>query len=67
MQGILFWFHFTEVKNEEFESIQNNNNNNSIVENVAESWLGISEKSKYKWLTNTWKIFNFISNQEYVN
>ena len=67
MQSILFGFHFIEVKDEEFESIQNNNNNNSIVKNVPKSWLGISEKSKYKWSTNTWKIFNFISNQEHVN
>lgn len=36
MQGILFGFHFTEVQNEEFESMQNNKKKkNFIVKNVT--------------------------------
>lgn len=65
MWYILFGFHFTEVQNEEFENMRKRTNN-SIVKHVPKSSIGISEKRKYKWLRNVWKMCNFISNQEHA-
>lgn len=48
MLCILFGFLVTEVQNEEFESMQERINN-FIVKNVPKSWIGISEKKKFKW------------------